>query len=479
MAPIALAAALLFSAFLLWKGRDGFPDVSGATWIPTLWMMRCASRTLTLWLSRGGLEPEAADSVNEGSVHDQIFFVTLMALALVVLARRVRDWSALVRGNGALALFFLYLLVSSVGWSPEPFTSLKRWFRAVGDLLAVLVAGTEPNRMQAVSAIVWRCVAILIPLSIVLSLYYPVHGVAYDYKYDWINRSGWLVSDSWIGVTTHKNALGALAMLAALFCLWRILVRGGFRAAWRDKRVEPLLLVISLWVLLLAGGRRSVSATSVAAFVLGAALMLWMRRSAAPRRRVFVALFVVLMGVALANTFTGTAIVSAVGGITELSGRDSTFTGRAELWAALIELGKAHPILGAGFEGFWASQRARALSDGHEFSARLNQAHNGYLEVYLNLGLIGLLLITMVCWRGLKTGLELAAHDRDFGHLMLVLLTVDMVHNLSEASFSRPTQLLWFTFLLATVRAPSSQRRRLPRIVPLEATPGSRGALVS
>jgi O-antigen ligase len=458
MAPIALAASLLFAAFLLWKARDGFADVSWATWIPTLWIMRCASRTLTLWLyPRGSLEMEATDSVNEGSVHDQIFFVTLMALALIVLARRVRDWSALIRSNGALALFFLYMLASSVGWSPEPFLSLKRWFRAVGDLFAVLVAGTEPNRRQAVSAILWRCVATLIPLSIVLALYYPVHGVAYDYKFDWVSRGGWLVSDSWIGVTTHKNGLGALAMLAGLLCLWRILVCGGFRVAWRDTRVELPLLLISLWVLLFAGGQRSVSATSVITFVLGAALMVWMRRSAAPRRRVFMALFVVLMGVALVNTFTGTAISSALGGISELSGRDSTLTGRAGIWAALIDLGKAHPILGAGFEGFWSTQATRAFLDRHGLPARLNQAHNGYLEVYLNLGVIGLLLITIVCWRGLKAGLQLSAYDRDFGHLVLVLFAVAMVHNMAEASFSRPTHLIWFTFLLATVRMPSSQ----------------------
>jgi O-antigen ligase len=474
MAPIALAASLLLAAFLLWKGRDGFPDVSWTTWIPTLWAMRCASRSLTMWLyPRDSLEMDAADSVNEGSVHDQIFFVTLMVLALIVLARRVRDWHAVIRSNGALAFFFLYMLASSVGWSPEPFTSLKRWFRTAGDLLVVLVAWTESNRMQAVSAILWRCVATLIPLSIVLSLYYPAHGVRYHYSYDWVTRGGWFVSDLWVGVTTHKNSLGALAMLAALFCLWRILVCGGFRAAWRDKRVELLLLVISLWVLLFAGGRRSVSATSVITFILGAGLMLWMRRSAAPRRRVFVALFVVLMGVALANTFTGTALVSAVGGISDLSGRDGTFTGRTEIWAALIELGKAHPILGAGFEGFWFTQPARALSD-----RGIHQAHNGYLEVHLNLGLIGLLLITIICWRGLKAGLELATYDRDFGHLVLVLLAVGLVHNLAEAGFSRPTHLIWFTFLLATVRAPSGQRR-LPRIVPVERRPVSQGAVVS
>lgn len=467
MATIALAACVLFSAFLLWKGRERSADVSWATWIPTLWMMRSASRGLTSWLyPRATLEVQAVDSLNEGSVHDQVFFVTLMLLAVAVLARRVHDWGALIGSNGILVLFFLYMLVSSMGWSPQPLISLKRWFRTVGDVLVILVALTEPNRMQAVSAILWRCAAVLVPLSIVLAQYYPAYGVQYGYYA--IYGGGWLALDSWVGVTTSKNGLGMLAMLAALFCFWRILVSGSFQAAWREKRIELLLLAISLWVLLGGGRRRSMSATSIILFVLGAALMFWMRRSAAPRKRVLVALFMVLMGVALVNTLTGTAMSYVVGEISELAGRDSTFTGRTGLWAALIELGRAHPLLGAGFQAFWDTAPARALLERPEFSWGPNQAHNGYLEVYLNLGLIGLLLIAMICWRSLKTALELAARDRDFGHLVLLLFMVAMVHNLTEASFSRPTHLMWFTFLLATVRVPSRHRQLSRRIVRLE-----------
>jgi O-antigen ligase len=474
MATIALAATALFVAFLLWQGRDRSGDVSWATWIPTLWMMRCASRSLTLWLYPRGLEAEAAGGLGstDGSLHDQVFFATLMLLAVIVLVRRVRDWGALIGSNGPLVLFFGYMLLSSLGWSPEPLTSLKRWFRTVGDVLVILVALTETNRMQAVSAILWRCGAVLVPLSLVLARFYPAHGVKYGYYAIW--GGGWVALESWVGVTTSKNGLGMLTMLAALACVWRILLVGGFQAAWKQKRVELLLLAVSSWVMLGGGRRRSMSATSIILFLLGAALMWWLRRHGVPRRRVVIALFVVLMAIALVNTMTGTAMSLAVGSVTELAGRDSTFTGRTGLWTALIELGQKHPLLGAGFEAFWSSPAGRELVERPEFSWNPNQAHNGYLEVYLNLGLLGLLLIAVVCWRGLKTALDLSLHDRDFGQLVLLLFTITIVHNLTEASFTRPTHVMWFTFLLATLRIPWRHGQSSRRTAALEPRAGRR-----
>ena len=65
-------------------------------------------------------------------------------------------------------------------------------------------------------------------------------------------------------------------------------------------------------------------------------------------------------------------------------------SGRTLLWTALLEM-DTNPILGTGFESFWLGERPKALEGIFFFIP--NEAHNGYLETYLTLGSIGLLLL--------------------------------------------------------------------------------------
>src|SRR5262249_52276695 len=82
---------------------------------------------------------------------------------------------------------------------------------------------------------------------------------------------------------------------------------------------------------------------------------------------------------------------------TEAFGRDATLTGRTELWQGLLRLA-VDPIVGAGFESFWLGDRIANLW--HQYWWHPNQAHNGYLDTYLNLGAIGVVLLIIMIVRG-------------------------------------------------------------------------------
>ena len=69
--------------------------------------------------------------------------------------------------------------------------------------------------------------------------------------------------------------------------------------------------------------------------------------------------------------------------------REATLTGRTELWKKLLDI-RTDPLFGVGYESFWLGSRTKELW--REFWWRPNEAHNGYLEVYLNLGVMGVLL---------------------------------------------------------------------------------------
>ena len=74
------------------------------------------------------------------------------------------------------------------------------------------------------------------------------------------------------------------------------------------------------------------------------------------------------------------------GGAVEALGRNSTLTGRTEIWKLVLGMAN-NPIFGAGYESFWLGERLQKLW--HYYWFPINEAHNGYIEIYLNLGWIG------------------------------------------------------------------------------------------
>src|SRR6476619_8357785 len=101
---IAFVASLLLIAIAF--RLDGYRTqrASPATWIPTLWTLIQGSRMVSQWLpTNAGLQ--SLESYEEGSPLDRFIFVTLIALALVVLVRRRVRIAALIANNRWLFLF--------------------------------------------------------------------------------------------------------------------------------------------------------------------------------------------------------------------------------------------------------------------------------------------------------------------------------------------------------------------------------------
>ena len=80
----------------------------------------------------------------------------------------------------------------------------------------------------------------------------------------------------------------------------------------------------------------------------------------------------------------------------EAMGRNATLTGRTSIWQAVLSFVE-RPMIGFGYENFWMGERLNALR-------RMggNSAHNGYLEIYLNLGWIGVGLLTAIILTGYR-----------------------------------------------------------------------------
>ena len=78
-------------------------------------------------------------------------------------------------------------------------------------------------------------------------------------------------------------------------------------------------------------------------------------------------------------------------------GKDSTLTGRTDIWLATLDLIKQKPLLGWGYMATWVPTDPQTAAIWEEFRWPVPNAHNAYLDVTLQLGLVGLgLLLTII-----------------------------------------------------------------------------------
>jgi O-antigen ligase len=434
MPPIV--ATVLFIVLIvgsLWMDRDGLSRTSPALWIPVTWMFIGGSRMASQWL---GVEPlDAMDQTLEGSAFDRVVLTVLLVAGLIVLAARAERVGALLRDNKLIVMFFCYCTVSIL-WSDFPFVAFKKLTKGIGNLTMVLVILSDVHPAAAIKRFFARSGFLLIPLSVLLIKYYPVLGRVYN---------PWTWEAYFTGVSTDKNGLGGISLIFGLASLWRIMEE------CRHMRDSPskgpllahgIILTMALWLF-----GKADSSTAVACFLLGAALILITTRyvgSEPVRVHAIVATVAVtvLLGVVFPNGYTY---------VVEALGRNTTLTGRTEIWDDLFRM-DFNPLVGTGFESFWLGERAEYMANRYYFHP--NQAHNGYIEMYVNLGLIGVGFLVLLMASGYKRITAAYRENAGLGPLRLALFMTAAVFNVTEATF-KVMHPVWIVFLLAIAASPT------------------------
>ena len=209
---LALVLCSGFVIYLLRLERKRAPGVSGAVWIPTIWMMSCASKPLANWFS-SGQAAEASGGVEAGSPLDRNLLTVLIIAGIFILLRRKLDWQSFQKNNKWLIAIYLFALISII-WSDFPLISARRYIRFSGTLLMALVVLSERDPFDAFEGVLRRIAFVLIPFSLLLIKYFPTIGVMYG------RWSGELM---WVGVADQKNSAGIIFFVSAFYLFWRLL----------------------------------------------------------------------------------------------------------------------------------------------------------------------------------------------------------------------------------------------------------------
>ncbi|MGO8927556.1 MAG: O-antigen ligase family protein [Limisphaerales bacterium] len=334
-------------------------------------------------------------------------------------------------------MFWLYVFfaLSSI-WSEYSLASIKRISKDFGCVLAALVLLTERDPAAAIRGVFVRVAYVLIPLSIVLIKYFPALGRTY--------------SKSWepmmAGVTTHKNSFGQMLFVFCLMMLWDLKERQGApRAA--ERRTSSLILLVMLlvggWLLIECNSR-----TSLLCGILGVGLF-WgtgfLPRMRNPKQVLLACSVGLVLLFALESTFDiSDRVLSAFG-------RNKTLTGRTSIWSAVADQ-KVNPLIGSGFCAFWDTRMAKSAQA--EAGDQIMNSHNGYIDLYLDGGLVGCCLFGFMMLSGAKKVTEDLRGRTLLGRVSFLFWVVALVYNNSESCYFRLSPL-WFALLLVMIRCPA------------------------
>jgi O-antigen ligase len=231
-------------------------------------------------------------------------------------------------------------------------------------------------------------------------------------------------------------------MIASLYFVWHAWQRRTIRLTVKRPaviRIMVLLLMLSwLWT-------KAQSVTAVVCFCMGLAAFALAAAYASGRSGLFVS------GIVWSAFTVGAAAVSmGWQGVLAFLGRDTTLTGRTAIWTRTLASG-TDQMFGTGFDSYWLGDRGAAFWSDYTFT--INQSHNGYLETYLNLGIVGLVLLLVTVLDAARRAYRGRVGDEDFRLFRLIFLALAMLYNILEASFLKlgPT---WFLTLLVIIQLP-------------------------
>lgn len=362
----------------------------------------------------------------EQASRPEILLLWVMAYAVaaaVLLDGRVR----LRRPVGApvALLAFVALAGCSVLWSESPELTARRAVGLGGTVLVGLLLAQRLSPVQLLDAL-RRAMLLVAVASLAVwaaglaAALDPIHGTLR-------------------GVVATKNTLGQVMAIGLLACAALALL---------DESRRRRCLLSALPMLLALGLTDSTAGLLTAGLILVGSTIVVLRRGAAGR--VLMAAGVTLVLGVLMVTLPGTSPERVAG----VLGEDTTLTGRDVIWSQSIDAAQAHVVLGHGYGAFW-----EGTDEADRIRARLDwpvpHAHNGLLDVLLDLGLLGValavaILVTLVV-RGVQ---DLVAGARDLAVLRLSIAALILLSNLVESAFLQQNSLLGLLLVVALAGPP-------------------------
>ncbi|MGK7900657.1 MAG: O-antigen ligase family protein [Hormoscilla sp.] len=335
--------------------------------------------------------------------------------------------NSLLLFNNLLLGFFLLLSLLSTLWSDTPIYALKHNLVILQVSIFAAHIAQRYSWQKLVSILRWSTTVLSF-----LSAFYALTKPSFA-----INT----VKIGWQGVLPHPNRLGIL--LSLNITLWL------FHAMFYPKQ---RLLAIGIALFSLYVRQNTNSATSLIVIIILLVLVACLQiLKKLPYRQAFVGVLVCML-VGTSITFI---LLENWNELLESLGKDPTLTGRTKVWPQMIERGLERPLFGHGTHSFWQESRGEdnpahgIVSDNGWVPPH---AHNGFLEIFLEFGLMGLIIFISSFLITISMSVRYMISSGAAESLLpLIILTWMIIPNITVSSLFEG-KLVWFLYVLINVR---------------------------
>jgi exopolysaccharide production protein ExoQ len=379
------------------------------------------------------------DTPTDGNpIYKMVFAVSYLAAAAILISH-YRDTLFVTSRNIVLVVLILFA-VASFAWADSPALVLQRSIAVLGTTLFGLAMAVRLSTEEQLRLMSWvlRITAVLSLLAVIAA---PRYGISpYPHLGDWR------------GIFNHKNALGGYMALSVLV-EWHVRAR-----STSEKFLRAVAFLLSATLL--------VFSNSITSLVTAVASLVFIEIYKAARQRLRIPAFAIVSVISLGVASVVAMLVADSETITSVLGRSSNLTGRTEIWRWVMVSVMERPIFGYGYNGFWAGASAESLALDRRLGTPIMYAHNGYLEICLTLGAVGLLLSLIFLGFGIKRAFERSeSSDSNVNSWPMAFLFFFMLHNVAECTIL--FQGLEWALCVATIAsADAALHAPLPQAVP-------------
>lgn len=379
----------------------------------------------------------ASQGVN---VSNQIFWMLMLFLTAFASRHKFFLFLDTLR-KPLVAIIGIYMAIAfaSVVWSPAPSVGFRR---AVLQLIVLVTVVVPVFLVEDRKAQIDRLVAIFlvtIGINLIAVLLLPAGRLGHQ------------------GIYSHKNELGLVAAYGFIFCLYAIIRYHGL------LRIAALACAFAAMLELVL----SQSKTSLGLAIIMPLISLVVVFTARLMRinALFPLLFCMFSGLA-GGVFVAYLADFGFSDLSMLLFDDTTFTGRTIIWSFLADVIGRAPLLGQGYGSFWdIGPGSIVLREAPGFVVYLLQGHSGYVDVTVELGFVGLVLLLaflMCVLYYVGKAASGAGGDLTLTWLFMTCALIGLCHNALESSWFRGYSIVWMLFLLIGAWAQAFSDEDLP-----------------
>jgi exopolysaccharide production protein ExoQ len=372
---------------------------------------------LTLLVSGGTGEVDVEVTYDTSSI--RIFYFSIYLITFALLLLRWRKVLYIIRQDKFLWILVVLPLLSIL-WSFDRAITIKDSITMVGSSMFGLYLSTRYSINQQLQLLAVTT-GIVVFLSLIFAVALPHYGMMQDFH-----------AGAMRGVYTHKNGLGQMMGLGILVFIALIIDDKKSYFAW-------IGLIFSVLVLALAKSTASVINVSIAAPFFLTLNVLRLR---------YHLMMPALLTIVTIGFSSSVWLNNNLESLAASVGKDPSITGRTPLWGFVWEMIQKQPWLGYGYGGFWQGWDGQAAQIWRAIQWTPNHPHNGLLALWIDLGLLGVIIFAIGLWRYFFRSLAyIRIHHQVEGIWPLLYLIYMVLLNLTETNLFSSNSITWILYV--------------------------------